>query len=275
MINIKKLKTKSKIFQRLTGLTPKKFQDLVFQIEPLFMERDRKEKNHPNRKRAIGGGSKRKLTIEQALFGLLLYYRTYTNHIFLGLVLNIDDSNVGRYFNKIEPLLAGIFKIPEKKINMDKEEIMELIFDATEQPSQRRPGSGYSGKKKQQTIKNQIVVTADGRIKSVSRTVSGNMHDKRLYDNAQVYTLQKVKRKADLGYIGTSCQTPFKKQKNRVLTAHQKEYNQQFNSKRIIVEHVIAHIKKFQILTQKFRNPIKKHSLIFKNIAGLRNLQLV
>ncbi len=157
---------------------------------------------------------------------------------------------------------------------MSEEEIMELIFDATEQPSQKRPGSGYSGKKKQQTVKNQIAVTPNGKLKSVSKTVAGNMHDKKLYDNTGVYTLEKVKRKADLAYLGTSCHIPYKKPKKRTLTARQKEYNQKFGSERIIVEHTIAHLKKFQILAQKFRNPVKKHSLIFKNIAGLRNLQM-
>lgn len=274
MVNITKLVSKPRVFHRLTGLTPQKFQSLAAQIEPPFLEKDRKQKNRPNRQRAIGAGPKRKLSIEQALFGLLLYYRAYTNHVFMGMVLGIDDSNVGRYFGKIEPLLAGIFSIPERRVDMSEEEIMELIIDATEQPSQRRPGSGYSGKKKQQTVKTQVAVTPKGTIKSISKSIAGNIHDKKLYDTTRIYTLQKVVRKADLGYLGTSCRLPHKKQKNRALTTRQKEYNQKFNSERIKIEHVIAHLKKFQILAQKFRNPIKKHSLIFKNVAGLRNLQI-
>lgn len=274
MINMGKLLKKPKIFQRLTGLSPQKFRWLVRQIEPKFIEQDRKQKTSFKRKRAIGAGPKRKLSVAKALFGLLLYYRTYANHIFMGITLGIDDSNVGRYFNKIEPLLAGIFKIPERKIDMDKEEILELIIDATEQPSQKRPGSGYSGKKKKQTVKAQIVVTKKGVIKSVSKSIAGNVHDKKLYDQTKVYTSKKVKKKGDLGYLGTVCEIPYKKQKHRELTQWQKDYNKQFSSERIIVEHVFAHLKKFQILAQKFRNPIKKHSLIFKNIAGLRNLQI-
>jgi hypothetical protein len=274
MVNVKKLATKPKVFHRLTGLTPQKFQWLASRVETLFIERDVKQKAHSNRKRAMGAGPKRKLTTEQALLGLLLYYRTYTNHVFMGMILGIDDSNVGRYFSKIEPLLAGIFKIPKRKIDMGEEAILALIIDATEQPSQRRPGSGYSGKKKQRTVKTQIAVTPQGTIKSISKSIAGNVHDKKLYDQTRVYTLQQVKRKADLGYLGTSCQLPHKKPKNRALTTRQKEYNQIFSSERIKVEHVIAHLKKFQILAQRFRNPIKKHSLIFKNVAGLRNLQI-
>ena len=274
MINLYKLFNKPRVFIRLTGLTPQKFEWLVSEIEPRFYEDDRRRKNRPDRKHAIGAGPKRKLSVAQALFGLLLYYRTYANHIFMGMVLGIDDSNVGRYFGRIEPLLAGVFKIPERKAQMDEEEIMELIIDATEQPSEKRPGSGYSGKKKQQTVKNQIVVNSKGRTRAVSKSMGGNMHDKKLYDKARMYNNKRIKPKADLGYLGTSCSLPHKKPKGRDLTKDQKEYNLKFSKKRIIVEHVFAQLKKFQILSQRFRNPIKKHSLIFKNIAGLRNLQM-
>ena len=37
---------------------------------------------------------------------------------------------------------------------------------------------------------------------------------------------------------------------------------------------LVAHLKKFRILSDKFRNNLKNYNLIFKNIAGLRNWQL-
>ena len=40
---------------------------------------------------------------------------------------------------------------------------------------------------------------------------------------------------------------------------------------RIILEHVFAHMKKFRILSYRFRNPIGRYNLIIKNVAGLRN----
>lgn len=274
MIILQKLYKKPKVFQCLTGLTPDKFQQLLIGLEPLFNEAELKRKKITDRKRKIGGGRKQSLSLGQALFMLLLYYRTYTNHIFMGMVMNIDDSNVCRYFRRIQPLLAQTFRIPERKINMTEDEILELIFDATEQDSEKRKGSGYSGKKKRNTVKTQIVVTPAGRIKSVSKSVAGNTHDKKLYDKTLVYTTVKVKRKADLGYVGTACQTPIKRQRNKPLTDKQKHFNRQFNKSRIIVEHVFAHLKKFNILNHKFRNSINSYNLIFKNIAGLRNWQL-
>lgn len=271
MLNVQKLSKKPKVFQRLTGLTPTKFRELLKELEPLYRQAEARKVNLTERKRKIGGGRKKKLSLDQNLFLLLLYYRTYVNHIFIGIIGGIDDSNVGRYFAKIDYLLARIFRIPEKKVEMSEDEILELTIDATEQESEKRPGSGYSGKKKRNTVKTQIAVNADGKVKSVSKTVRGNMHDKKLYDQTRITTEIKVKRKSDLGYIGTACQTPIKKPKHRNLTEKEKEYNKRFSKERIIVEHVLAHLKKFKILGDRFRNPIKKYNLIFKNIAGVRN----
>lgn len=274
MLNLDKLSQKPIIFHRLTGLTPAKFKQLADQLEPLFKQADYQRKNHSDRKRKVGGGMQYKLSVAQALFILLLYYRAYTNHIFIGMIAGIHDSNVCRYFKRIEPLLAQIFRIPERKIKMSEDEILELVIDATEQESQKRKGSGYSGKKKKNTVKTQIMITHDGKIKSVSKSVKGNVHDKKLYDNTGAYTTIEVARKADLGYVGTSCQTPIKKKKNIPLTEEQKSFNKQFGRSRISVEHVFAQLKKFNVLNYKFRNPISGYNLIFKNVAGIRNLQL-
>jgi len=274
MLNVEKLYKKPKIFQRLTGLTPNKFQQLLIKLEPLFKKAELKRKKRSKIIRKTGGGRKQILSLSQSLFMILLYYRTYINHKFLGIIIGMDGSNVCRYFRRIQPLLAQIFRIPERKINMAEDEILELIIDATEQESEKRKGSGYSGKKKKNTVKTQIMVTPKGKIKSVSKSVAGNMHDKKLYDKTKVFTNIKVKRKGDLGYVGTILEIPIKKQKNKLLTEEQKLFNKQFSKTRIIVEHVFAHLKKFKILSDKFRNPIKNYNLIFKNIAGIRNFQI-
>lgn len=274
MPDMKKLLSRPETFRRLTGLSPRKFSELAAQVTPLFLEADRKRKDRPGRKRAVGGGPKRKLSVEQALFGLLLYYRTYVNHIFIGIVLGIDDSNVCRYFRQMEPLLAGIFRIPERKIRMSEDEILELIVDATEQEAQKRPGSGYSGKKKRQTVKTQAVVSPDGKIMAVSKSVPGNMHDKRLWDLTRAFAGKRAKWKADLAYLGTRCKIPHKKPKGGALTEKQGEENKKHAAGRIVVEHVFAHMKKFGILSQRYRGNVRRYNLVFRNVAGIRNLQI-
>jgi len=274
MLKLKKLLKKTKVFKRLTGLSPTQFQKLIIELKPVFLKARKKRLSKPKRQRKFGGGRKPKLSLEESLFMLLLYYRTYTNHVFLGMIMNIDDSNVCRYLRQIEPLLAGIFRIPERRIDMSKEEILELILDAAEQETEKRKGSSWSGKKKRQTIKTQIVVTPKGKIKSVSKSIKGSVHDKKLYDKTRIFTNIKVKLKADLGYVGTLCKIPIKKQPNKELTKKQKEYNRKFNQLRCPVERTFAHLKNFKILANKFRNSLNNYNLVFKNIAGIYNYQL-
>lgn len=288
MINIKKLSKRPKVFKALSSLTPPQFDKLIAGLTPLWQQAEHKRQNWPGRKRAIGGGRPKNLSLEQSLFMLLLYYRTYTNHIFIGMVSGIDDSNVGRYINRLEPLLAKIFKIPTKKIKLSEQEIWDLIVDATEQESQKRKGTGYSGKKKKQTIKTQIIVNETGIIKSVSKSIAGNRHDKKLYDQTRSYTYNvragiatkniqsiKIKKLADLGYQGTECDLPKKKPQSRPLMMHEDYYNKKHAQRRIKVEHTLAHLKKWHILSDKFRNKINRYNLIFRNIAGIRNFIMV
>lgn len=274
MIKLETLLMKPKVFARLTGLTPEKFEMLVSQVAPLWEHFDLTRKTRMPRRRRIGGGPKRKLTIAERCFMLLVYYRSYVSHVFLGMLMNIDDASVSRNINPLMPLLAQVFRIPERNVVLGAQEILALVIDATEQETERRGGTGYSGKKKRRTVKTQIAVTPEGRISAVSKSVAGNVHDKKLYDRTRLITDRPIPRKADLAYIGTGCSTPVRKPRARDLTDQERSHNHVFSKERIVVEHAFAHLKTFHILKDRFRNTINTYNLIFKNIAGLRNLQI-
>lgn len=277
MINLSKLAKRPKIFHTLCGLTPQQFNNLLQKLEPLWTEAERKRRSWVGRKRKIGGGDKPKLSRREQLFMLLMFYRTYAGQIFIGMVVGLDDSNVSRRIRILEPILAQVFRIPKKKIDLTKDELWELIVDATEQETQRRDGTGYSGKKGRQTIKTQIHINQRGIIKAVSSSIPGNRHDKHLYDVSHTYargpdhvpTL--IKKHGDLGYVGTACVVPLKKPRSRPLMMHEKYFNRQQAKKRIEVEHTLSHMKQWHILADRFRNTTNRYNLIFRNIAGLRN----
>ena len=44
-----------------------------------------------------------------------MYYRLYITHEFLGFLFELDDSNVGRNINPLEPLLAQIFRVERRR----------------------------------------------------------------------------------------------------------------------------------------------------------------
>jgi len=78
-----------------------------------------------------------------------------------------------------------------RRIDADEKEIEALFFDATEQPIQR-PSSKkprreyYSVKQKEHTIKHQIAIGETGKIRAVSPSYPGSVHDKRVHDIEQV-----------------------------------------------------------------------------------------
>jgi hypothetical protein len=291
MSPIDRLKRTPGVFRQLTGITPTAFDQLLADLTPRYQEAERRRKDRPGRRRKPGAGRKHTLTLADRLLMLLLYYRTYVSHAFLGFLFGIDDSAVGRNLNPLQPLLAGIFRIPERRVELRPDEVRELFFDATERPTRRprrRQRRCYSGKKKRHTLKNQLVVVRKRkragrrragrqeqrrlRIAAVSPTSPGKVHDKKVYDRARVVVPKGVARYGDTGYQGTALRTPVKKKPGGQLTGRQRRGNRRLSRKRIAAEHGIGKMKIWRIAAERYRNPLRRHTLILKNVAGLHNL---
>jgi hypothetical protein len=278
---------RSSAFRQLTGISPAAFDRLLSDLLPRYEAAEAKRKARPDRERKPGAGRKYSLPLADRLLMLLIYYRTYTTHAFLGFLFGIDDSAVGRNINPLQPLLAGIFRIPERRVRLEPEDLRELFFDATERPiprPTRRQKRFYSGKKKRHTIKHQVVVTrrrkSTGRgakprrvrIAAVSGAFSGKTHDKKVYDRTRILCPPEVRRTADTAYVGTELETPTKRPRGGKLTGRQKAGNRRLSRRRIVVEHGIGKMKIWRIAAERYRNPRRRHTLIMKNVAGLHNL---
>jgi hypothetical protein len=274
-------------FRQLTGITPAAFDRLLAELEPRYQQADTKRKTRRTRQRKPGAGRKFALPLSDRLLMLLMYYRTYTTHAFLGFLFGVDDSSVCRNINPLQPLLAGIFRIPERRIELEPDEIRELFFDATERaiprPS-RRQKRFYSGKKRRHTLKHQVVVVRKRkspgragqrrrvRIAAVSRAFPGRTHDKKVYDATSTVCPPDVKRTGDTAYLGTGLCTPRRRPPKGQLTPRQKAGNRRVSRRRIVVEHGIGKMKVWRIAAERYRNPRRRHTLMMKNIAGLHNL---
>jgi hypothetical protein len=215
MSHTERLRRSPKAFRQLTGTTPAVFDQLLADLTPRHLQADAKRKDRPGRQRRPGAGRKHALDLADRLLMLMIYYRTYTTHAFLGFLFGIDDSAVGRNINPLQPLLAGIFRIPERRIKLDPEDMRELFFDAAERPA-RRPTAGqreyYSGKKKRHTIKNQVVTARRTkppgpgkkpqrlRIAAVSESFPGSVHDKKVYDRTRAVSPPDARRTGDTAY---------------------------------------------------------------------------
>lgn len=65
-----------------------------------------------------------------------------------------------------------------------------------------------------------------------------------------------------------------RKGKTIKLTAEEKGFNQNHAKVRVAVEHVIAKLKKYQVLSQTYRSAEERYNRIFRNVASLINFRL-
>jgi len=275
------LHARPEMFFRLAGIRVSDFDALVIKTHPLWLKREYKRLNYKNRKRAIGGGMNYRLDFSSQLLLCLIYYRTYTTHVFLGMVFGVSSPTVCRAIRAMTKLLAGHFRMPERKIKLDDEEKDELLFlivDGTERPIYRPSKSGerkksYSGKKKRHTAKHQIVINNKKEILIVGPAQEGRKHDKKIYDESELKKPPDLMTLGDSAYQGSDCEIPLKKPKNKELPKDDKKYNQWHAKLRVGVEHAIGRMKKFRIFSDIYRHN-GMQNLIAKNIGGLANINL-
>lgn len=270
-------------FLKVTGLDINRFNQLYEQISPLVEAFEFNRKNRPDRTRKVGGGTQYSLHLKDRLLMVLMYYRVYSTQDFLGFMFRLHKSSVCRAFKMISLMLPKVFKMPERRIKVDENELIALFIDATEQPINRPKKKKdrkdfYSGKKKRHMAKIQIIVGVgkNGKrsIKSISKSHIGKKHDKSIHDVTHVILPRGIDVYTDTGFLGTGHIMPTKKPKGGDLSLEDKKRNKQIASKRCVNEHVIGFIKRYRIAHDQFRNNRKEHGLIFKNTAGLASLML-
>ena len=96
MSHTEHLRRSPKAFRQLTGITPLVFDKLLADLTPRYEQADARRKDRPGRQRKPGAGRKHALVLADRLLMLLMYYRTYATHAFLGFLFGLDDSAVGR-----------------------------------------------------------------------------------------------------------------------------------------------------------------------------------
>ena len=83
----------------------------------------------------------------------------------------------------------------------------------------------------------------------------------------------------DTGYQGlqkihANTVMPKKRSKKNPLTAEDKKKNRELSSQRVLNEHVIGKIKRFKIISDRYRNRRKRFGLRFNLISGIYNHEL-
>ncbi|MEO7841810.1 MAG: transposase family protein [Anaerolineales bacterium] len=313
MITYQKLHKKPQVAKSLIGMGLVEFDEFYIEFEKAYEERLQSSKTtragKKKRQRATGAGRKHKYDLRDRLLLTLFWLKAYTTYELLGFFYDLNKTNIEDNLKLILDTLASMtsfnFERPKadrKKLSSVKE-IMDafpdvrLVIDAKEQrverPKNKQDQDGnvqdrqklyYSGKKKTHTLKNQVAISPTGTVEHASKSVpGGSTHDLTLLRQTDLLSELADDEAAmlDKGYDGILADypdkklyLPFKARRNHPLTEEQKDYNRFLAKYRIVVEHSIAQLNKFQILAQRFRHQLTKHSVIFRIVCGLVNRRI-
>lgn len=260
--------------QRLVGLKYDQLQQLIENAQSLHNQKSAEAEAQKIRIIKGGGGRKVKLEVESQIILTLIYLRHLTKFQLLGIQFGISETTANDTFNYWFPFLREL--LPSSMCRTCKKNALcyetvkemltlELIVDSCEQPRER-PGDYqeqkkyYSGKKKNHTLKNQLIVLPDGS--DIVDVTAGNpwpKSDINLFRERQRGFDPKQRFNGDKAYAGEpSIKTPQKKPINQELTLEQKQKNKELSSERIFVEHLIRIVKIFRVAQERFRlNPWK------------------
>lgn len=258
-------------FKRRFGVTRTTFKRLVKALKPLWRP-------------SAQPGIKPKLELEERVLVCLEYWREYRTYFHIGTSWGVSESTVCRIVHWVEDHLIGCgqFRLAGKKQlvrGFGKPDV--VVVDVTETPIERpkrRQRAFYSGKKKQHTLKCQLVIE-----QSSSRIIctffgKGRRHDFKLYQASGVRFAPETESLQDKGYQGiqklhTNSRLPHKKPRGQQLTAAQKAENRTLARRRIVVEQVNRCLKIFRILAERYRNRRRRFGLRCNLIAALYNLE--
>lgn len=230
-------------------------------------------------------GRPTKLNRPDQLLVALQYWREYRTYFHIAQDWDISEATVCRIIRRVETALmqSGRFRIPGKKHLVQGFQPPDVILiDVTETPIERpkkRQKRYYSGKKKQHTLKCQILAERDSARIICLFVGEGSRHDFRLFKASGVQIHPKTESLQDSGYQGIKAYhfnsyIPQKKPKNGELTQLERDYNHALSQERIGIEHINRRLKVFKIIAGRYRNRRCRYKLRCNLIAALYNYEL-
>jgi len=299
MLRLSRLRRFPAIFRNLTGLTVAVFDQLLDDLRPAFAADRRRRRDRPDRQRALGGGDDFDLDPDDQFLLTIFGLRHYPTQEVLGYLFGVSDSPAKRAVDRCLPLLEAAgrdtLRLPDpgrgRRKNLstllrDTPDVAVLLdtFEQAVQRPKKRPKRFDSGKKKRHTLKSQVAVDEEtGEIVDVADSVPGPTADSKVLKPSQLLKrLPKgVGGLGDLAYVGIADWHPEglgatgrRKPRGQPRSLADRRYNQAFRRRRIVVEHGIGRLRRYQALTHTDRHVRKGHTARVRAVAGLVNRML-
>jgi hypothetical protein len=296
MLRLQRLRRFPVVFRALTGLTVAAFDALLPELRAAFEAARRQRLDRPDRLRALGGGDDFDLESDDQLLLTIVWLRTYPTQEVLGFLFGVSDSTAKRAIDRCLPLLEAsgrdTMRLPDPGRGRRKDlprllkdtPGLAVVIDTFEQPVQRprrREKRFYSGKKKRHTLKSQVAVDeVTGRIVDIADSVPGPTADLKVLRKSKLLKRLPagVGALGDLAYVGIADEhpeglgaTPRRKPRGKPRPQADRRFNKAFSRRRIIVEHSIGRLRRYQSLTHVDRHHRVGHTARVRAVAGLVN----
>jgi DDE superfamily endonuclease len=296
-----RLAARPAVFQALTGLTVRDFDALAEDLLPLQAAARDAQRDRPRRQRAPGAGHPFELDHRDQLLLTVVWLRHYPIGEVLGYLFGVSESTAGRTIARVLPVLAAAgrdtMRTPDPgrtrrktlpDLLADTPELA-VILDTFERPIERpkdraRADTFYSGKKKRHTLKVQVAVDEEtGQFVDVSASFPGPTADITVLEvSGRLGRLPAgVGGLGDLAYVGAdklepgvAAATPRRKPRGKPRPEEDIAYNRAFARRRVVVEHSIGRLRRFEALVRVDRHHQRYHTAGAVAVAGLVNRRL-
>ena len=295
MTNYTQLARKPKQFHALTGYTMEEFDALLLAFATCFLayvQRYTLEGKRRQKRQHASYKNSPLPTMEDKLVFILMYLRKATTQDIFGEVFGMPQPVANKWIHILHPCLnqalIDLGAMPARTMSdlqVEDDEVKVYFQDGTERPIQRPKDQEvqktyYSGKKKRHTVKNNVVVNAQGKIILLTPTCEGKKNDKKVADEAELSLPQGSALYQDTGFQGFALEgvtilQPKKKPRGGELTVEDKEHNRKISRVRIRVEHAIGGVKRYRIVKDQIRNWKRGfRDLVMETCCGLHNFRL-
>ena len=173
----------------------------------------------------------------------------------------------------LEQIVLTLFKL---KYSLP-DRILESLF------KKDKTAYTFSGYKHHHGLKYQCIINDQKEIVSITDGIESSIHDKHIFETQYqniFHSLNKQMRiLGDKAYVGLrtyNVQTPLRRneleyKQNKTIA---KKSNSELSNKRVQVEHVFAHLKKYRILTNVYYYTKNKLDIFIRAICNLYNLSI-